>query len=425
MSTPTPSANGNEAASSFRRVAIAAGTLIVVILTVVIALFLAAQDLPREEPTPVAVISPTPTASHTPVPVLDTLTPTPVPTDIPSATPTTPSVTTEPTTPPPPPATSTDTPVPPTITSTSTPLVIVVTPTPPPAPPPEATSGVCQPPPDWVTYEVQPGDTFNSLATRTNTSVFDLQQVNCLDSFTLQVGQIIYLPFTPPTPTVTHTPSPTQRPGPTLTRTPTPIRPQIDSVTPNRVDERTAENEVIITVLGKNFRSRESGFKVELKGPQSVVLKLGQARSDTSFEAIVPPDLPLGNYDLVVTNPNDRAGVKPSAYTIGPTADRPTDTPAPAPDIIRFTPTSGKISAEIELTVQGRNFRPNEPGFKVELQATDGGSKVELDLGDIRTDTSFEAIIRADTLQRGDYDLVVTNPDGRSDIASEEYRAIE
>jgi hypothetical protein len=153
------------------------------------------------------------------------------------------------------------------------------------------------------------------------------------------------------------------------------------------------------------------------------VLQLGPAKSDTSFDAIVPPGLPLGTYALVVTNPNDRAGIRQSAYTIGPAS--PTETPAPAPDIIRFTPTSGRISDEIELTVQGRHFRPNDPGFQVELQAKGSSLKVELDLGEIRTDTNFEAIIRANTLEQGDYNLVVTNPDGRSDIAPDEYTAIE
>jgi hypothetical protein len=274
-----------------------------------------------------------------------------------------------------------------------------------------------------VTYIVQPGDTLNSLASRTSSTVYDLQQVNCLDSFTLQIGQTVFLPFTPATPTFTHTPSPTERPGPTPTRTPTAVSPQIDSVTPNQVDQLVAENEVVITVLGRNFRSTEAGFMVDLRGPANVQLQLGEIRSSTSFEATVPPGLPLGTYALVVTNPNDRAGIRQSAYTIGPAS--PTDTPAPAPDIIRFTPTSGRISEEIELTVQGRNFQSNDSNFKVELQASDGSLKVELDLGETRTDTNFDAIIRADTLESGKYNLVVTNPDGRSDIASDQYQAIE
>jgi hypothetical protein len=274
-----------------------------------------------------------------------------------------------------------------------------------------------------VAYPVQVGDTLNSLAERTGTTVFELQQVNCLESFTIRPDQTVYLPFIPPTPTITPTASVTRRPGPTPTRTATPISPQVDSVTPNRVDREAADEEITLTVLGRNFRPQEQGFRVELRGPESAALQIGQARTSTSFEAIVPPGLPLGTYDLVVTNPNGRAGTRPSAYTIGP--PRPTDTPAPAPDVIRYTPTSGRISEEIELTVQGRDFQPDQTGFRVELQSVTSSFSQELELGEIRTDTNFTAIIPPNALERGDYNLIVTNPDGRSDIASDRYRAIE
>lgn len=419
--------NEFETTTSIQRVAVAVGALVVVILTVVAALFLAMQDLPGgQEPTPVVQVSPSPVL---PAP---TATPTAVipPTFTPelTATPVVVPATTEiPPTAPPATATGTFTPVPPSPTATQAPG----TPTPPPPTPTPrqqptptpATGGVCRPPDGWVAYTAQAGDTLNSLANRTGSSVFELQQVNCLESFNLQTGQTIYLPFTPPTPTVTLTPTPTRRPGPTPTRTATPISPAIDSVTPNRVDRAAADDTVVITVQGRNFRPQEQGFRVELRGPAGVELELGPARSSTSFEAIVPPGLPEGTYDMVVTNPGGRAGTRQSAYTIGPAA--PTSTPAPAPDIIRFTPTSGKITEEIVLTVQGRDFQVDRTGFKVELQATSGSFSLTLELGDIRTDTNFTAIIRAGSLERGDYNLIVTNPDGRSDIASDRYQAIE
>ncbi|MEW5956083.1 MAG: LysM peptidoglycan-binding domain-containing protein [Chloroflexota bacterium] len=419
-----PPMSENESSASLQRVGIAVGTLIIVTLTVVAALFLAMQDL-TESPTPVAgQVSPT---STPPAAVTLTATTLPSPATVVVST-ATPSAT--PTAPPPPPTSTptpspspTQTPPPPTpLAATSTPVVIVVTPTPPLAPA-AVTPGACQPPPSWTAYTVQPGDTLNSLASRTGTSVFELQQVNCLASFTLQSGQTIYLPFTPPTPTVTFTPRPTERPGPTPTRTPTAIAPQIDSVAPSRVDNRQADEDILLTVVGRNFRPNEVGFKAELTGPQDVLLQLGETRSSTSFQAIAPAGLPTGTYAMVVTNPDDRVGIRQSAFTIG--AASPTDTPAPAPDIVRFTPTSGRISEEILLTVQGRDFQPEHSNFKVELQATDGSLRVELDLGTIRTDTNFEAIIRAGVLPAGNYNLIVTNPDGRNDIASDQYRAIE
>ena len=270
---------------------------------------------------------------------------------------------------------------------------------------------------------VQPGDTLDNLAARTGTNLVELQEVNCLPVFNLKVGQTLYLPMIPPTPTVTYTPSPTGTRRPTPTRTSTPILPQIDSVTPSRVDRDTANQEVTITVTGRNFEPNTLEFKVELRGPvANVELKLGQTYSSTSFDTIVPAGLPEGTYSLVVTNPHGRQGVRQSAYTIGPAS--PTDTPAPAPDIIRFTPNSGNITDEIVLTVQGRNFQPNQFGFKVELQSINSSLRIDLDLGETRTDTNFTAIIRPNTLDPGDYNLIVTNPDGRSDIAATIYRAL-
>lgn len=69
---------------------------------------------------------------------------------------------------------------------------------------PTATTGVitapisCSTPPGWVAYGVQAGDTLGDLATRTNTTVGNLQNGNCLGSSELIfVGQILYLPRTP------------------------------------------------------------------------------------------------------------------------------------------------------------------------------------------------------------------------------------
>jgi hypothetical protein len=143
----------------------------------------------------------------------------------------------------------------------------------------------------------------NSLAERTGVSVYDLQQVNCLTNLTIQPGQTIYLPFTPPTPTVTATGTPiTPTATPTLTGTPTatPRAPEIFTADPS-VDR------TILFVTGRNFRPDEADFRVELRGTVGVTpLALGELRSSTSFEARLPPvaELPAGAYDLRVINPD-------------------------------------------------------------------------------------------------------------------------
>lgn len=419
MSTPEPHENG---ASPLQQLAIAGGVLIVIVLTVVVAFFLATQDQ-SPTATPITSLPDTPTVSSglpdTPTSVIvqpgvteepptDTPTPFPSPTDTVAPTPT---------------ETETSTPAPPTETPTVEVIIITATPLPPPPTnTPDLTGSTCNPPGNWVDYTIVVGDTWLSIAELTDTSVAELQEFNCLTG-TLQPGQVIAVPFVPPTLTPTPSRTPTGAPLATFTRTPTPFAPNITGVSPSQIDRIAADEDFFITVTGSNFRVREAGFTVELRGPSSIILELGEQRSDISFNAIVPGGLPDGTYDIVVTNPSGRAAIRSNAFIIGVIVA--TATPIAPPNIVNYTPTSGSIDEEITLTVQGTNFQPNDNGFTVELQARDGTDNFELDLGAIRTASSFEAIIRADTLELGEYNLVVINPDNQLDIASQIYNAVE
>ncbi|MBU1748610.1 MAG: LCP family protein [Chloroflexi bacterium] len=52
----------------------------------------------------------------------------------------------------------------------------------------------CAPPPGWIPYVVQAGDTLSVLAQQHGVAVQDLIQANCLTSFMVYVGQTIYVP---------------------------------------------------------------------------------------------------------------------------------------------------------------------------------------------------------------------------------------
>jgi spore germination protein YaaH len=168
-----------------------------------------------------------------------------------------------------------------------------------------------------VTYEVQTGDTLNSLAERTDSSEYELYQVNCLESYTILPGQVIYLPFTPPTPTVTKTPTPvTPSPTPTRTGTPTatPHPPEISS---NEPFEGNNTAEVVIAVQGRYFQTDKDDFRVEFRVSGTndrTPLTLGELKTSSSFEAIVPAGLAPGWYDLWVINPDDQFDTRRSAY---------------------------------------------------------------------------------------------------------------
>ncbi len=68
----------------------------------------------------------------------------------------------------------------------------------------------CTPRRDWEIYFVQAGDTVSDLAARTGLTVDQVAQANCLiDPALIYVGQMLFLPFVPPTPTPIPSPSPT------------------------------------------------------------------------------------------------------------------------------------------------------------------------------------------------------------------------
>jgi LysM repeat protein len=94
---------------------------------------------------------------------------------------------------------------------------------------PSPTAIPCGPPSHWIPYRVQFGDTLYHLSHNYSTpiSVSQLQTANCLGSSTrLYVGQLLYLP---PWPTIT--PTPTFPPFSTPTFTNTPITPTVEEIT--------------------------------------------------------------------------------------------------------------------------------------------------------------------------------------------------
>lgn len=107
-------------------------------------------------------------------------------------------------------------------------------------PQPTATTYQCGAPYGWVLYTVQSGDTLYSIAQEFGTTVYALQQANCLGGSTvIKVGQKLYVPYhltsTPylsPTPADTQPPTITGTPEPPTTPTPVPTPTYTDPSTP-------------------------------------------------------------------------------------------------------------------------------------------------------------------------------------------------
>lgn len=69
----------------------------------------------------------------------------------------------------------------------------------------------CVPPQDWVIHVVQEGDTLYFLVQRYGTDVETLMRVNCLETDIILIGQELYVPGPPATPTIAATVAATSR----------------------------------------------------------------------------------------------------------------------------------------------------------------------------------------------------------------------
>lgn len=169
----------NQPASVLKRAIEWASALLLLGGIVVGALWIATAEVqPRPWPRgETALPSPsTPSEPWTPSPVMPS--PSPSPSPLPSPTPT-PS---------------------PTASPTGAPTEPPRTPTPSPSRTP------CRPPADWVPYRVQPGDTAFRLATLAGIPLPRFLEANCLRHPALFIGQRVYLPVNLPTPTPNPTP---------------------------------------------------------------------------------------------------------------------------------------------------------------------------------------------------------------------------
>lgn len=62
----------------------------------------------------------------------------------------------------------------------------------------EGINPACPPPPGWIPYTVQSGDSLGLLAVQTNSSIAELVTANCLaDPDQIYSGQVLFLPRQP------------------------------------------------------------------------------------------------------------------------------------------------------------------------------------------------------------------------------------
>lgn len=93
---------------------------------------------------------------------------------------------------------------------------------------PDQAPDQCGPPTGWVAYYVQPNDTLYNIGLRVGLTVNQLMYYNCLTSEFIQVGQLLYVPYSPqPLPSPTGVPT---KVPPRPTKTPLPPEPTIGPI---------------------------------------------------------------------------------------------------------------------------------------------------------------------------------------------------
>lgn len=168
-----------------------------------------------------------------------------------------------------------------------------------------------------------------------------------------------------------------------VTAKPSPV---ITNISPSSVDEG---NSVRVKIEGNNFTGSKINNKVTIGGVSVVI----DSASKTSLVVTVPPTLAAGSHDVVVTNQDGTAATRPGGFTV--IAKPPLD-----PQITDITPASGIEYTSVSITIQGKDFAD---GVKVTIGKT---------AATVTSSTKTSIKCNTPALSQGDYDVVVTNPDG-------------
>lgn len=136
--------------------------------------------------------------------------------------------------------------------------------------------------------------------------------------------------------------------------------------------------------------------------PEALATALGSLSfiDPTALDAVIPPGLSPGDYDLLVVNPGGEVGFLPRALTVSP---------LPLPEVDALSPPSVPNSGSPVVTVQGDNFR--NPRVTFDCTVPGGGSSSAEVTGTSVTATEFDVAVPVANLD-GICVLTVENDDG-------------
>lgn len=217
----------------------------------------------------------------------------------------------------------------------------------PPPPPPICTG----PPPSWVRYRVQRGDTLYSLARARNTTVYAVVSANCLVGTRINAEQIIYLPAAEATPRPTATqpppPPPTEPPPPPPSATPQPsatatAAPPTPTSTATAVPPTPTDTAVPPTPTPTSPPPSETPTPTPSPSATATAgTATPTATSTVTATATAAPDTPTPTNTATAQSPTATATSTPTPMPPTPTSTvtaSATSTPTPEPPTATFTP---------------------------------------------------------------------------------------
>jgi flagellin-like protein len=183
------------------------------------------------------------------------------------------------------------------------------------------------------------------------------------------------------------------------------VAPSVYSLTPNNGVQGTTLSNVLVGgtgfINGASVTLRKSGSP----DINATTVSLGSATSLTST-FVIPPTATLGQYDVIVSNPDGKYGTLPasSGFTV--------NAPLPSPLISAITPSSGTIGSIVSITnLQGSNF---QSGTRIFLNSTSGAANISVLGVTFVGSTQLTGVADLTGAPAGQRTVVVINPDGQS-----------
>lgn len=140
-------------------------------------------------------------------------------------------------------------------------------------------------------------------------------------------------------------------------------------------------------------------------------VKVASAKSITcTFD--IPADATAGTWDLTVTNPNGLSGTYTNYFTINREAGVVTTTYSPYSGTVPITyldPPTAFSTDYKEFTITGSKF---QTGAAVKLRSQSGKADIAGTIVRVESDTRIRCFFQFPTGSFGNWDLIVTNPDG-------------